>query len=75
MCIDQSGGRRNIYTMDSDHQEKEQGARANVRNVTIGYVVAQRGGAGGQGTRAGDQKRICFIYMKVINTMILMLFR
>ena len=64
MCIDQSGGRRNIYTMDSDHQEQEQGVRANVRNVTIGYVVAQRGG--GQGSRAGDQKRICFIYMKVI---------
>ena len=67
-----TGGRRNIYTMDSD-QDMEQGA--NVRNVTIGYVVAQRGGGGGQGTRTGDQKRICFIYMKVIlSTIILMLF-
>ena len=68
-----TGGRRNIYTMDTDHQEKEQ--RDNVRNVTIGYVVAQRGG-GGQGTRAGDQKRICFIYMKVIlSTIILILWK
>ena len=57
------GGRRNIYTVDSD-QEEEGGVRENVRNVTIGYVVAQRGG--GQGAQPGDQKRICFIYMKVI---------
>ena len=58
------GGRRNIYTVDSDQEEEEGGVRGDVRNVTIGYVVAQRGG--GQGAQPGDQKRICFIYMKVI---------
>ena len=34
-------------------------------NVTIGYVVAMR--AGGR-----DQKRICFIYMKVAVMMIIL---
>ena len=56
------GGRNTIYTVDRDQEGEEEQARDR-RNVTIGYVVAQRGG--GQGARAGDQKRICFIYMKV----------
>ena len=62
-------GRKTIYTVDRDQEGEGEQARDR-RNVTIGYVVAQRGG--GQGARAGDQKRICFIYMKV-NTMILVI--
>ena len=57
-------GRKNIYTVDREREGEEAGDRPGQRNVTIGYVVAQRGG--GQAARAGDQKRICFIYMKVI---------
>ena len=58
-------GRKNIYTVDRDREgDQEAGGGAGGRNVTIGYVVAQRGG--GQAARAGDKKRICFIYMKVI---------
>ena len=60
-------GRKTIYTVDRDQEGEGEQARDR-RNVTIGYVVAQRG----QGARAGDQKRICFIYMKV-NIMIMMI--
>ena len=65
-------GRRNIYTLDSEKREEGPGAGGRRgprgRNVTIGYVVAQRGGGRGEkGEGTGELKRICFIYMKVID--------
>ena len=43
-------GRKNIYTVDREREGEEAGDRPGQRNVTIGYVVAQRGG--GQAARA-----------------------
>ena len=71
-----SPGRRNMYTTTDTQQVSSRGYMSSPHldivqvsqtpNVTIGYVVAMR--AGGR-----DQKRICFIYMKVAVMMIILL--
>ena len=70
-----SPGRRNMYTTTDTQQVSSNGEMSSPHldivqvsqtpNVTIGYVVAMR--AGGR-----DQKRICFIYMKVAVMMIIL---
>ena len=70
-----SPGRRNMYTTTDTQQVSSRGYMSSPHldivqvsqtpNVTIGYVVAMR--AGGR-----DQKRICFIYMKVAVMMIIL---
>ena len=70
-----SPGRRNMYTTTDTQQVSSRGYMASPHldivqvsqtpNVTVGYVVAMR--AGGR-----DQKRICFIYMKVTVMMIIL---
>ena len=71
-----SPGRRNMYTTTDTQQVSSSGYISSPHldivqvsqtpNVTVGYVVAMR--AGGR-----DQKRICFIYMKVAVMMIILM--